>query len=680
MAATIKDLGKVTAYAYAKAAGYTGTEEQFQAIFNEFTENAPGLMDRIDTAVARAEAAVANIDATVQDAVDDAVEEATASAVATANQAVTDAQAAQTAAEGAVTQANAAVTQANAAVTAAQAAQSAAEDAAESFVLDRTLTDSGAAAPADLVGDLKESFAAPVSFCGIEWLSNGYYGTDAKYHGSTAGTFKTSAALPCWPGENMIIYGLTNSTSVACVTFFNLGGTSIVAQLSNIGDAETEVHFTVPDGAYCFRLSTTAPYTSKTYIRWNRAAWDKPVYLMHKKIEGNEAGLKALSVAYVDGTNGADTNAGTESKPFATINKALAEGYRNLMVAPGIYPEAINLQNEEFFSLRMIDVKTTFDTSAPNRDKVILFRGTALTPTASGSAYTVVYTPEPGSDIDKVFVTREVTPTASGSYATEYNANAFLYKPGFDSVRLLPVLPEFFDSTPGTFTYANGNITFVPFARDAANIEGAKLYVPQSLSWGIRCRQVGRVDLSDVVSLGNYYYGISLENVQAASVSGCEALCTTHGTGFRANNTNVDYKNCKGCGNQTDGFGFSFYGESILENCHGLYNADDGCSHHHGCRGAVVGGAFIGNGSGGVTPAFGADVNVENIYSCANRYGIALFFANGYPRQTIYASGCTLVNNTGYDVYNDGHDGIFTNCVHNTVYLEKGTNTFYGLD
>ena len=169
MAATIKDLGKVTAYAYAKAAGYTGTEEQFQAIFNEFTENAPGLMDRMDTAVARAEAAVADIDATVQDAVDQAVGEATASAVATANQAVTDAQAAQTAAEGAVTQANAAVTQANSAVAAAQAAQGAAEDAAASFVLDRTLTDSGAAAPADLVGDLKSA------------LANGYIGTNSAY-------------------------------------------------------------------------------------------------------------------------------------------------------------------------------------------------------------------------------------------------------------------------------------------------------------------------------------------------------------------------------------------------------------------------------------------------------------------------------------------------------------------
>lgn len=153
MAATIKDLGKVTAYAYAKAAGYTGTEEQFQAIFNEFTENAPGLMGRMDTAVERAEAAVTNIDATIQDAVDDAVDEATASAVATANQAVTDAQAAQTAAEGAVTQANAAVTQANNAVTAAQAAQSAAEDAAESFVIDDTLTTAGAAADAKATGD-----------------------------------------------------------------------------------------------------------------------------------------------------------------------------------------------------------------------------------------------------------------------------------------------------------------------------------------------------------------------------------------------------------------------------------------------------------------------------------------------------------------------------------------------
>lgn len=78
-----KDLGKVTAYAYAKAAGYTGTEEQFQQVFNEFTENAPGLLDRLDDAVADAEAAQA----------------AAETAVTNANTAKTAAETAQAAAE-----------------------------------------------------------------------------------------------------------------------------------------------------------------------------------------------------------------------------------------------------------------------------------------------------------------------------------------------------------------------------------------------------------------------------------------------------------------------------------------------------------------------------------------------------------------------------------------------------
>jgi len=46
-----KDLGIVSAYGYAKAAGYTGTEEDFEEIFLEFTEEAPGLIDRLEDAV-----------------------------------------------------------------------------------------------------------------------------------------------------------------------------------------------------------------------------------------------------------------------------------------------------------------------------------------------------------------------------------------------------------------------------------------------------------------------------------------------------------------------------------------------------------------------------------------------------------------------------------------------------
>lgn len=102
MASVTKDLGIVSAYGYAKAGGYTGTEEEFQAIFNEFTEDAPGLLDRLDEAVDDAEAA-----------------------------------------EAAAVAAN----------TAAQAAKTAAENAASTFTTDTTLAVSGKAADAKVTGD-----------------------------------------------------------------------------------------------------------------------------------------------------------------------------------------------------------------------------------------------------------------------------------------------------------------------------------------------------------------------------------------------------------------------------------------------------------------------------------------------------------------------------------------------
>ena len=135
MSEVVKDLGKVTAYAYAKAAGYTGSEEDFQEIFDEFTEDAPGLLDRLDAAVdaaeaaqAAAEAAEASVDSTISTAVEEAV--AAAEAVA-----------------------DAAVSAAEAAAEDAADAKEAAQIAAETFTTDKTLAVSDKAADAKVTGD-----------------------------------------------------------------------------------------------------------------------------------------------------------------------------------------------------------------------------------------------------------------------------------------------------------------------------------------------------------------------------------------------------------------------------------------------------------------------------------------------------------------------------------------------
>lgn len=122
-----KDLGIVSAYGYAKAAGYTGTEEEFEQIFLEFTENAPGLLDRLDDAV-------------------DAAEDAESTAVSAKNAAVD--------------------------------AKDAAVAAAATFETDTTLAVSGKAADAKVTGD---------NFTQLSTAFTDYVG-DVVYSGTLTGT------------------------------------------------------------------------------------------------------------------------------------------------------------------------------------------------------------------------------------------------------------------------------------------------------------------------------------------------------------------------------------------------------------------------------------------------------------------------------------------------------------
>jgi len=156
----VKDLGKVTAYAYAKAAGYTGTEEQFQQVFDEFTRNAPGLLERLDDAVA-------------------------------------DAEAAQTAAETAVTNAN---TAKNAAEAAQAAAQQTAQDMDDSVQQITTNKND--------ISDLKESITTVIgkNKLNTDAAVDGYLNSNGTIHANpSGGDWKTTDFIDV--SEATTIYG-----------------------------------------------------------------------------------------------------------------------------------------------------------------------------------------------------------------------------------------------------------------------------------------------------------------------------------------------------------------------------------------------------------------------------------------------------------------------------------------
>ena len=113
-------------------------------------------------------------------------------------------------------------------------------------------------------------------------------------------------------------------------------------------------------------------------------------------------------------------------------------------------------------------------------------------------------------------------------------------------------------------------------------------------------------------------------------------------------------------------------------NCDSFYNGDDGVSHHKGTRGFISGGEYSYNGSGGITPAFGAEVDISSVTAIGNAVGLQYFGASGYPRRTVKAFCCLSKDNTDKDIYNSGYDITFIKCVYDTEQATTGnSNTFY---
>lgn len=170
-----KDLGIVTAYAYAVSKGYTGTEEEFAELMADYANVGQRAEAAAEAAAASATAAsgsASNSAASATAAEGFAGNASTAAgnasqAAQNASQSATAASSSATSAAGSATTAGASATAAQAAQTAAEAArtaaetaqekaedaQAAAEAAAQTLVIDPTLTQANQAAEAKATGD-----------------------------------------------------------------------------------------------------------------------------------------------------------------------------------------------------------------------------------------------------------------------------------------------------------------------------------------------------------------------------------------------------------------------------------------------------------------------------------------------------------------------------------------------
>ena len=127
----------------------------------------------------------------------------------------------------------------------------------------------------------------------------------------------------------------------------------------------------------------------------------------------------------------------------------------------------------------------------------------------------------------------------------------------------------------------------------------------------------------------------------------CEANNSTIDMGFEVNYSNITFNGCYATGNKYDGFNFHGYGTSYLNNCVSVDNEDDGCSHHDGCIGFINGGTYDGNGKAGIAPAYGAQVDINNVVCKGNVKGIA-YMSTGSEHADMVGTinSCVLIDNT----------------------------------
>ena len=281
----IKDLGAVTAYAYAVEKGYTGTEEEFATLMASYasvaeeaaesaeyaqasattassaastaTTKASEATTAAQTATAKAEEAQADADAAALDASQALSAASTATSKASeAAQSASDAVTAKTAAQTAQTAAEGSATTAQ---TAAQTATQKAAEAAESartLTIDTTLTQNGQAADAKKTGDEISTLKEEISDIStvieqsvdITTIANTYISINGS---SQSGAYH--AEIPVIKGEK---YKIKSSDGSSIRAYVMMSGGSVV-EYYNVVDSWATLHdydieYTVPqDGTLC---------------------------------------------------------------------------------------------------------------------------------------------------------------------------------------------------------------------------------------------------------------------------------------------------------------------------------------------------------------------------------------------------------------------------------------------
>lgn len=373
---------------------------------------------------------------------------------------------------------------------------------------------------------------------------------------------------------------------------------------------------------------------------------------------------KINAVMYVDGESGSDVNAGNQDSPLKTIQKAIDSGAKTIYCKAGTYNEGITLSNVH--GVKIIGQWETHESG--KRHKVRIDHSTTLTPIDNGNGLKTIDLP---ADVYKyehpllyqVFVTKTLQPTIGSGITIIYVVSLWNVTDEQVSThyKLVPVMTlEECQNTEETFFYDGTTIYIHSIGSTFKMVSSTKRNKVENCS---------DIVFEDIAFDYSYYDALAVNNSNGIIFRNCEFSHSSRSHGIAAVNMNGELYDCEAYLNCVDGFNFHDFGETIVCNCIGAYNYDDGISHHDGCTGSIHGGQYHHNGKGGVSsPTYGAVIDIYNVISHNNQYGI--YAVSGTADRQIIVNGCYIHHNT-YGIASPQYELLV---IHSTI-TDNPTNT-----
>lgn len=233
--------------------------------------------------------------------------------------------------------------------------------------------------------------------------------------------------------------------------------------------------------------------------------------------------------------------------------------------------------------------------------------------------------------------------------------------------------------TDRVYLYNKNGITIQPwfyrtYDTTVPNNPTIKINCGNTINSGVIANMCSDITLIGIETYNTTEYGFNIVNCEDVKCHGCVAHDTFR-DGFRLVNVDGVFENCVAYNigdaslEHADGFNIHGYGNTVFKNCVAHDCIDDGISHHDACTGVIDGGEYYNCGKGGVSsPTHGSKVNVYNVRSHHNAYGLYTALADGETQKDSIVANNLFHDNTNAGILANGYNLIsFNNVLRNNT-------------